>query len=356
MRATHDGFSVVEVVVAMAAAMGLLAMVLVGFSGMVSFSRVQPAAVDIVQRARVALDLVAADLMHAGAGAEVGPAAGALSCCLPAVEPRRLGTQRPDPAGVARADAITVVFSTAGSLSAALGADLIGAAPVLTVSPGPACPGGLPLCGLNDDATVVVLDGRGQHSYYILSAPAGGPAWLTPRQAGEGYPYLAGAAVVPVESHTYYFDAAQRQLRHYDGRATDVPIVDNVIQVSVTYHGDPAPPRRPAPLAGTANCLYDASGQLWPTLVHLPASGSLIDLPLSMFTDGPWCGSGPARFDADLLRIRRVRMHVRLQGPADLRGQDAQFAAAGTSQSAMRLVPDMDLTVDVAPRNLNGGR
>jgi hypothetical protein len=81
-----------------------------------------------------------------------------------------------------------------------------------------------------------------------------------------------------------------------------------------------------------------------------------MDLPLSMFTDGPWCGSGPTRFDADLLRVRRVRLQVRLQGPTELRGQDARFAVPGASQSATRLVPDMDMTVDVAPRNLNAGR
>jgi hypothetical protein len=251
---------------------------------------------------------------------------------------------------------VTVVFSSAGSLSATLGADLIGAAPVLAVSPGQSCPAGLPLCGLADDATVLVLDGRGQHSFYVLSAPAGGSAWLTPRQAGEGFPYLAGATVIPVESHTYYFDAAQRQLRHYDGRTTDVPLLDNVVRVTVTYQGDPAPPRRPASLPGATNCLYDAGGHLWPTLIQLPAPGSLMDLPLSMFTDGPWCGSGPTRFDADLLRVRRVRLQVRLQGPTELRGQDARFAVPGASQSATRLVPDMDMTVDVAPRNLNAGR
>ena len=35
-----------------------------------------------------------------------------------------------------------------------------------------------------------------------------------------------------------------------------------------------------------------------------------------MFTDGPWCGGGTTRFDADLLRIRLVRVTLRVQATA----------------------------------------
>jgi hypothetical protein len=31
-----------------------------------------------------------------------------------------------------------------------------------------------------------------------------------------------------------------------------------------------------------------------------------------MFQDGPWCGSGDNEFDADLLRIRKVRVTLRM--------------------------------------------
>ena len=36
-------------------------------------------------------------------------------------------------------------------------------------------------------------------------------------------------------------------------------------------------------------------------------AGALVPAPLEMFTDGPFCGIPPRRFDADLLRIRAVR-------------------------------------------------
>ena len=79
-------------------------------------------------------------------------------------------------------------------------------------------------------------------------------------------------------------------------------------------------------------------------------------LPLSLFSDGPWCGEGDNRFDADLLRVRTVRVAVRVQAAhAGLRGIGADFAVPGTSRSARRALPDYAVTFDVTPRNLNLG-
>lgn len=64
------------------------------------------------------------------------------------------------------------------------------------------------------------------------------------------------------------------------------------------------------------------------------------------------------RFDADLLRVREVRVTVRLQalsrslrGPASL-----LFAKGGTARTTETLVPDQQVQFDVTPRNLNLGR
>jgi hypothetical protein len=109
---------------------------------------------------------------------------------------------------------------------------------------------------------------------------------------------------------------------------------------------------------GVANCLYDASGAYWGGLSTLATSGgSLAVLPLDLFRDGPWCGDGENRFDADLLRIRKVRVTLRMQVGNDMmRGQSADFAITGRSRSAVRNLPDYTLTFDVAPRNLGLSR
>jgi hypothetical protein len=79
-----------------------------------------------------------------------------------------------------------------------------------------------------------------------------------------------------------------------------------------------------------------------------------------MLSDGPWCpdANKPNRFDADLLRVRRVRVTLRVQVGLDrLRGADAlRFAKPGTATQSARMVPDQEISFDVTPRNMNLGR
>ena len=71
---------------------------------------------------------------------------------------------------------------------------------------------------------------------------------------------------------------------------------------------------------------------------------------------GPWRpdNASPGRYDADLLRVRRVRVTLRVQtANASYRGPaGALFARGGTSNGGERYVPDQEITFDVAPRNL----
>jgi hypothetical protein len=109
--------------------------------------------------------------------------------------------------------------------------------------------------------------------------------------------------------------------------------VGGLTHVTFEYFGSPAPPRLPKPAAGVANCLYDAAGVPDPTLLTLAAgSDGLAALTPAMLGDGPWCGAGDTRFDADLLRIRRVRVSAA-----------AAISAPGRPVS---------ITFDIAPRNL----
>src|SRR4029079_3015243 len=83
----------------------------------------------------------------------------------------------------------------------------------------------------------------------------------------------------------------------------------------------------------------------------------LVALTPAMLADGPWCPdeAAPNRFDADLLRVRRVRVTVRVQSSvAMLRGAAGMlFRKGGTSRSPDQLVPDLEAQFDVAPRNLD---
>jgi hypothetical protein len=93
---------------------------------------------------------------------------------------------------------------------------------------------------------------------------------------------------------------------------------------------------------------------------------SLVPLTAANLTDGPWCPDpgNSNRYDADLLRIRKVRVTLRVQtGNRALRGSgslaeggDALFKNAGTGVSLARTVPDRAIRFDVSPRNLNLGR
>lgn len=136
-----------------------------------------------------------------------------------------------------------------------------------------------------------------------------------------------------------------------------MPIADNVVALSFEYFGDPNPPTTPRPPAGVENCLYDPAGNPKPMAMLAGPSESLVPLPLSIFSDGPWCGSGGTQFDADLLRVRAVRVNLRIQATqAAFRGNGTSFLRSGTSQRSDRYLPDLGGTFMIAPRNLGVSR
>jgi len=69
-----------------------------------------------------------------------------------------------------------------------------------------------------------------------------------------------------------------------------------------------------------------------------------IRLDVARLSDGPWCGTAPFRFDADVFRVRRVRVRLRLVADGD----------AVRGRHPARDVPDVDVTIDVAPPALRG--
>jgi hypothetical protein len=109
----------------------------------------------------------------------------------------------------------------------------------------------------------------------------------------------------------------------YDGYQSDMPLLDNVVDVRFSYFADAAP------------------------------GPGLRPLPLSELADGPAVGLAPNRFDADVRAIRLIRVTIRLDAAADdVRGGGSSFVRPGRSTSGYALVPDFEVTFDVAPRNM----
>jgi hypothetical protein len=158
--------------------------------------------------------------------------------------------------------------------------------------------------------------------------------------------------------------------------------VDNVVGLNFDYYGTPQPPQlldpvaltttygpKPPPLGTTytayppgENCVFMVSGGA--QVSRLPVLGAggatLVKLDATNLTDGPWCpdANNPNRWDADLLRVRKVVVTLRVQAAlAAMRGPaSALFTVGGTSKSSTRWIPDQEVRFQVTPRNLNLGR
>jgi hypothetical protein len=201
------------------------------------------------------------------------------------------------------------------------------------------------------------------------------PAGPSEAESSRTYFLRTRGDVVGIES----VGGSEHVLMRYDGRESTFPVLDDVVRLEFEYFGDPEPPRvvgaseseaidvtyGPAPPASTVddpsdpwgigeNCTFAlVDGVHTP---RLPALGgaALVALTSSMLTDGPWCPdvSDGDRFDADLLRVRRVRVHLRLQAPTPFRGPAGPlFLHAGIAAEPRRWVPDQEITVDVSLRN-----
>ncbi len=352
MVSREAGFSLVEMLVALALTLIVTGAAFGLAQATQAIAQALPDAVDMQQRLRAGVDAMAGDLAVAGAGMDRGAAAGALIGFIAPVIPRRLGTSAADASTVVRPDVITILSVPAAAGQGVAGAPL-SASSGLVLEPGPGCPAGRPLCGIASGSAVLAFDSSGRFDVFTIVGVSGSVGQLRAHGPGSGYAFPAGTPVTEVEETTYSFDAGAGQLRKDNGDRTSVPVIDQVAGFDVEYFGDPRPPARPRPAPATENCLYGPDGQLRP----LGTVGSgLVPLPLSMFGDGPWCGSGGTAFDADLLRVRMVRVTVRVRAVSvSFRASGALFERPGTSRASTSYLPDLTARFAVAPPNLGVG-
>ena len=196
---------------------------------------------------------------------------------------------------------------------------------------------------------------------------------------------LASGVVAPSASRTYHLKQDGEgiwQLMQYDGLASDQPAVEDVIELGFEYFGSGEPPIAAVTPRGDVRATYgaapplpavddpgdtwgagenctiaNAGGQYVPRLPNLGAG--IVPIGQALLVDGPWCpdAAHAFRFDADLLRIRRVRVHLRLQAARPFRGlAGAWFANGGAAGDPWRYVPDERVTLEVMARNVSVAR
>ena len=395
-KRSERGFTVVEMLIAttiMMTVTGAIFSILDPAQGMF---KAQPEVSDMQQRMRVGVDTLSKDLIMAGAGSYAGSSAGALYNFFAPVLPYRSGDTTPDAPGSFFDNKVSILYVPPTPSQTSIRDNMPNTASQLKVNAQANCPPDQQnaLCGFKEGMRVVIFDQSGAFDPITITSVQ--DAALHIGYDGElSVAYSAGSKITQIATHTYYLkeDAGTNtyQLMHYDGYQTDLPVVDNVVKLKFEYFGDPAPPQLLPNVCLTADCkgpwttygpkppalgVNNASdtwgagenctfqvvnGQHAPRLATLAAGVGQVKLNSTIFTDNtPMCpdGTKSERFDADLLRIRRVRISLRVQAAlASLRGPAGLlFIRGGSSTTAERYVPDQELQFDVTPRNMNLGR
>ena len=272
---TCRGFSLVELLVSLAVCAVLSAAV----AGVVPSARAAfdaaPAALDLQQRGRTGVDVLAAAIRSAAAGVAPTAGPGAFGSLLPAVIPL-------SPLSGSRHgefEALYVVTPVANASRGVLARDQPGAHGVLTLAAGPGCPAVRDVCGFTPGAVAAIADGSGRFDVFIVASTNASRGGITAsRPLPSAYP--AGSLVVEVE--TQYFrlddqsDGSRALVRETTGGATQ-PIVDHVAEMGI---------------------------QLWRGAPPILLSAGDLD-------DGPWLAGGPeGSYDADLLAVNRIDLRL----------------------------------------------
>ncbi len=355
--AGESGYSLIELLVSTAIMITVTGAIFSLMNPAQGSAQTQPEVADMQQRMRVGNETIFKELVMAGAGPYQGSVSGSLVNFFAPVIPRRIGQLNADAATVFKDDTITLTYIPNSYSQTTISQAMPNTSAELKVTPQPNCPAsGDQLCGFTDGMDVIIFDMSGNFDLFNITKVQDNAAHLQHRgQEDLSKKYDVGAEVTQIVSNTFYLNHTTHQLMRYNGSDNDVPLVDNVVDLKFEYFGDPNPPKLPKPPAGEANCLYDVNGNYANLATLAPDNGSLAALSSAMLIDGPMCGGGSNKFDADLLRVRKVRVTMRVQAAsASLRGSDTRlFRITGTSRGGEKFVPDYTISFEVTPRNLN---
>ena len=399
MSRRDNGFTLVEMLIAMAVMLLILGGVFAAFNPAQGSFRTQPEVADMQQRLRVGTDRLYNGIVVAGAGIYSGAAVGTLGQFFAPVLPYLVGGLHNDPAnGVYfRTDAITIFHVPTTASQCTIRDKMPQPSSEVKVNAEPGCPAADPLCGFEQGMRVIIFDDTGSFDFFTITQVQSDALHLqhrppiNPEDFSKAYD--VGAVISQVNTDAYYWrqDPATEtfQLMHYDLFQNEMPLIDDVVNLRFDYMGDAAPPILRAPVTDPIgpwttygpkppalgvdvasdswpageNCTFTvdpATGQHVSRLASLGAPGTLTALDTTQLSDGPWCpdAANINRYDADLHRVRQIRVSFRVQtGVANLRGPaGVLFSRAGTGRLSDRLVPDQAVQFDITPRNLNLGR
>jgi prepilin-type N-terminal cleavage/methylation domain-containing protein len=397
----EGGFTLTEMLIASAIMLTITGAVFSVMNPAQGTFEAQPEVSDMQQRLRVAVESLRGDLVMAGAGSYMGASAGSLYNFFAPVMPYRTGFIDDDMVkGVYyRNDAISLLYVPPTPAQTHVVKTLGNNSQEIDVTADYNCGASKKdaLCAFKEGMRVLIMDPSGKWDTTTITQVQ--DAALHLQHAGKlNNTYGSTAIITQVMTATYWLKADTKtntyQLMKYDGYKTDLPIVDNVVKLEFEYFGDPQPPQLlpPGPntcltncsgpwttygpkppdiasdfdpnddLGAGENCVFKVeNGQQLPRLAVLDAGVAQVKLDPAILKDGnAWCPNSTAgiKFDADLLRIRRVRVKLRVQvGLDQLRGPAGLlFKYGGTSTSAQRYVPDQEVSFDITPRNMNLGR
>jgi hypothetical protein len=368
------GFSLVELLVAAMVSALVVGALLAALAPARAAFDATPATIELQQRSRVGLEFLARAVRSAGVG-EPGLRDGSMAgSVVPAVIP-------------AIASGTANVFSDVEVLRQVVPGgrgivdrDQTAAGAEIALRPGLDCPHTPDVCGFTVGATTAISDGQGRFDIFEVVSTDVSRMSLLPLKPLSA-PYGAGARLFEVEAFRYWLatqpDGSKSMVRTARTGAAQ-PVVDGIADLSISLWGEAAPPQitwdgadgaasyGPLPPsafrdAGGAwpvgeSCFAgrDVAGP-WSRLVALGATGTLVRLTRSGLSDGPWCAGGLlGTYDADLIRVRRVDIELRVEALAPgLRGPVGQlFSRPGSSSwSPARWVPDRALAISVSLRD-----
>lgn len=204
------GFTLIEVLIAMAimtaAGCAFVSLIVIAQS----IARVQPEAADQQQRARMAVQALAADVARAGAGVDRGAQAGPLGRYF-------------SPLQVSADGSITVWYVSSRTAQAQLTAGLPRGETSVVVDTAAAFSAG---------STAIVFDNTGCHDLVRVTDVA--ETLLVVNPPPRMCAYAEGAAIAQAEVRTYRVDPGARQLQRRDeATGSTLPVLDGVSRLQV---------------------------------------------------------------------------------------------------------------------------
>lgn len=385
------GFSLVELLVALAIALLVTSAVFAMLDPAGGAFQTQPEAADVQQRVRASTDAMSRDLFAAGTAPSTALGSAASGQLAAAVFPMRLGRRSPDAAGTFADNRITVWHVSPTAAQTTLASPLASQSGAVTIASGAGCPSGDPSCGFRAGMTAAIFGRSGAWDLFSVTSVQGSSLTLQHNLRDASIVYPAGDTLIAeATTRTYFYKddpvANSAQLMRYDGAAaSDVPVVEHLAALRFEYFAeaepaafvpgtDPSdPPRvsygpfppdadvRPTLYPPGENCAFlrTPGGAVASRLPRLDGAPGLVPLTMAMLTDGPWCPdvSSPNRYDVDLLRVRQVVVTLTLESAVTaLRGPAGPLFTRGGTARGTRFVPDRVARVVVAPRALNAGR